>query len=744
MSTPQTEMAACTATTSNLSTQADSTTNAIENIATPSWLNDRSKVQQHSSSAEVYIRQGWSLVPVPFGTKGPRSIGWNRRESALKSQADLPEGFGIGLAHAYSKTMSLDIDNWDMTVTALAPHGIDLMALYNAPDAVIIDSGRAGHGKLLYAMPTPLPSKKINIAGITVYELRCGTVSGLTTQCVLPPSIHPDTKQPYRWAGNGDWQRLPQIPQALLDLWQGMVTADAARVLPNSTSVNASWNEIKAAVEAIPADCNRDEWVNVGMALQWAGVQTEQTDQALHIWNDWSKQSDAKYPGERDILTQWASFKATRSDGVRIGTLFKIANTHGWVRPSPDVNGMFPCVSIDGGNCHPLARVIPLDAKLKPVPYLITGLIQVGLVVIAGSAGVGKTTNLAPMLATVAHLCKDDHPMRPKERRKIVWVTEDPNQAQRIVNGMVHAGWFTLDQATGWFNIVDARRLPIKEVVSVEPDYRKFWVEVQGAHGPVILKPLVVFDTMNAVIDLEDENSNSQVGKAIAALKAEFSGYPLVVLAHLAKALKGRTAAHELAARGAGAIEADAHQTMYLVPEENGDRYLIFGKTRFERNPKIGEVKFTSHRSTILLDGDFGPEETVLRWSTALIVPMGDRSVAREDASRRAKEDATRQGQQNLMDEVLDVIRTHCADGMPVNRTEVRKAVSRKNEAVRDAVEKLISLKQVYEHTTGVKKRGLYALTDNERMNAIFNGCVISATAKSIDALDQIATGVSP
>ena len=113
-------------------------------------------VQQHPASVDAYIRHGWSLVPIPAGTKGPRTPGWNKKESALKSQNDLIPGFGIGLAHAYSSTMAFDIDNWDATVA----QGIDLQALYDAPDAVVIESGKAGHGKLLYQMPfglAPVP-----------------------------------------------------------------------------------------------------------------------------------------------------------------------------------------------------------------------------------------------------------------------------------------------------------------------------------------------------------------------------------------------------------------------------------------------------------------------------------------------------------------------------------------------------------------------------------------------------------
>ena len=223
-------------------------------------------VAQHPASVDAYIRQGWSLVPIPAGTKGPKLAGWNQRGAALRSQADLPPGFGIGLAHAYSGTMALDIDHWDRACNELALQGIDLQGLYNAPDAVIIDSGRQGHGKLLYAMPfgLALPSKKVTRSGTTIYELRCATTNHLTVQDVLPPSIHPDTKQPYRWAGRGHWTRLPVIPEALLDLWQSLLSTTVLdAVAPTSTS----WDEIVSALSAINPDCSREEWIMCGMAI---------------------------------------------------------------------------------------------------------------------------------------------------------------------------------------------------------------------------------------------------------------------------------------------------------------------------------------------------------------------------------------------------------------------------------------------------------------------------------------------
>ena len=319
-------------------------------------------VQQHPASVDAYIRHGWSLVPIPAGTKGPRTPGWNKKESALRSQSDLLPGYGIGLAHAYSGTMAFDIDNWEATVA----QGIDLQALYDAPDAVIIESGKAGHGKLLYKMPfgLALPSKKILVGGVTAYELRCATSNGLTVQDVLPPSIHPDTRQPYRWAGRGHWERLPTIPQFLLDLWQGFLEKEKDRILSTGDALNASWEEIRSAVEHISPDCSREEWVQVGMALKWAGEQTNQLDQALSIWNDWSQPSN-KYPGEREIAGQWLSFKNDKVNAVKLGTLYHLAKQHGWSRPMPNAADLFKAVETP-----PLPPIDVMAGLRPPAPEI--------------------------------------------------------------------------------------------------------------------------------------------------------------------------------------------------------------------------------------------------------------------------------------------------------------------------------------------------------------------------------------
>jgi len=262
--------------------------------------------------------------------------------------------------------MALDIDHWEHAAETLLHSGVNIAELYEAPDAVIVDSGKAGHGKLLYAMPfgLALPSKKITQNGVTIYELRCATTNGLTVQDVLPPSIHPETHQPYRWAGKGHWSRLPTIPQPLLDLWQSLLQSDQQRVLPSGDAIDASWEDIKSALEHIDPNGSRDDWVNVGMALQWAGSHTDASDYALSIWNDWSTQSP-KYPGEREMLTQWNSFNPNKATSVKLGTLFHLAKQGGWVRTTPDAASFFSPVE---GVTKAVMEPAQMSNQLRPPP----------------------------------------------------------------------------------------------------------------------------------------------------------------------------------------------------------------------------------------------------------------------------------------------------------------------------------------------------------------------------------------
>lgn len=287
------------------------------------------------SSASTYINHGWKLCPIPEGLKGPQQAGWNKVENAL---TEAPTVGGVGLLHAYSGTAALDIDHYELAKTWLAERGVDLDELGGAPNAVAIDSGNPGHGKLIFTLPFPLPSKKIIIDGVTALELRCATANGLSVQDVLPPSKHPSGST-YRWAGRGNWQSLPEIPAQLLTIWGDLLQQDSQRTITIEGTVPASLDEMKSALYAIPADCDRKMWIDCGMALAQSGHAD-----ALALWNEWSAQGK-KYPGEREIVKQWQSFKPLPT-GINIGTLFHHAALSGWRRPTPNMAELFKPIEV--------------------------------------------------------------------------------------------------------------------------------------------------------------------------------------------------------------------------------------------------------------------------------------------------------------------------------------------------------------------------------------------------------------
>lgn len=245
-----------------------------------------------------YLTLGMALIDIPLGKKGPVTKGWNEEKNAITDPERAAALTGnIGIAHAYSTppTIALDIDDLPKARVLLTECGIDLDALLNTDDAVQISSGKKDSRKLLFRLPegiSPIPTKQITDpeTGDMVLEFRCASANGLTVQDVLPPSIHPDTRKPYEWAGKGNWRDLPVIPAALLAVWQsflepaamqsrgGRANADDSSVI---TLPPETMQHLRGALLSMPAD-DYDLWINCGMALKPLG------DVGRGLWLEWS------------------------------------------------------------------------------------------------------------------------------------------------------------------------------------------------------------------------------------------------------------------------------------------------------------------------------------------------------------------------------------------------------------------------------------------------------------------------
>lgn len=255
-----------------------------------------------------YARHGWVLCPINRGSKAPTNAGWNLRENGVTDPEVADQLDGAGLMHAYSGTCAIDVDDMPQAIAWCTARGIDLEALFAAPDAVQISSGKAKHGKLLYALPEPVRGKQIAIDKHAIIDFRCATSTGNSQQDVLPPTMHPDTGKPYGWLCEpmvAEWDCLPPIPAPLLAVWKGLVelkTPDAPAPAPAAGEFG--YEEAQEVLLTADPDVDRDTWVEILAAVHYA---TKGSAAGLALATAWSAQSK-KFQGADDVATRWRSF----------------------------------------------------------------------------------------------------------------------------------------------------------------------------------------------------------------------------------------------------------------------------------------------------------------------------------------------------------------------------------------------------------------------------------------------------
>jgi RecA-family ATPase len=344
---------------------------------------------------------------------------------------------------------------------------------------------------------------------------------------------------------------------------------------------------------------------------------------------------------------------------------------------------------------HPLARFVDFDGTAKAPRWVIPGFIGHGVVVIAGAHGVGKTTALLPLAMTAAGLHGGQ--LMPHQWRHVVYVTEDVEQARRIMAGIVGYSnlGISLESVRERLHIVEALRLDPAYVAQVGKTYREQFTRV--VDGVEVL-PLVVLDTKSAVLALDNENDNSEASAMMAALKQGFDGLPVWLIGHVAKPNIGRADVTGLTSRGASAIEGDANQTLFLV-REGESRYLVLGKTRFE--PRWPELEITSYTAQAPASDEYGNLETIImRWGVAAPAEMTRKEAAEQAAEQQHKEDAA-----TLRQDIRDAIETAWQTGNPLNRAGVLAKLNRKRQTVSTVIENLLSERWLYEVPVPAKIR---------------------------------------
>ena len=171
-------------------------------------------------------RYGWELVPLPPMQKFPTADNWGENTIKTPEQAATfyngKADWGVGLVLGKSKMCSLDIDCEESLQALLAEFGLPAEELDDYP--AIKGRGR----RITFRVPegVELPYCKLNWPTesdpkkkYTVFELR-SSGDGKQRQDVLPPTIHPDTGEAYKWLiqppKDKEW---PTPPDWLLAIW---------------------------------------------------------------------------------------------------------------------------------------------------------------------------------------------------------------------------------------------------------------------------------------------------------------------------------------------------------------------------------------------------------------------------------------------------------------------------------------------------------------------------------------------
>lgn len=303
------------------------------------------------------IDNGYAILFIKPGEKRPLGKNWETKTFTKNSiQRMLDDGrgnFGVGIKTA--KAPGVDIDCYDPEIVEhMIGFTTDLVG------ATLERVGLPPKTLLAYRATKPFPKTQSKV--FIDDEDRPVKLEVLADgQQYVAFHIHPDTQEPYRWAGkrhpgNTPLADLPEITQdQALELVEeferlcrekGWIEKSTAKRLAaagtgkydyddafitDASKVELSADEIRAKLDLVPNPQDYDQWFYVGMALyhQFSGSQ-----EGLLMWHEWSSQAenydmdalDEKWPTfeiegkKRQPLTARYILKQAQEEEERVAT----------------------------------------------------------------------------------------------------------------------------------------------------------------------------------------------------------------------------------------------------------------------------------------------------------------------------------------------------------------------------------------------------------------------------------------
>lgn len=353
-----------------------------------------------------------------------------------------------------------------------------------------------------------------------------------------------------------------------------------------------------------------------------------------------------------------------------------------------------------------------LDFDLDSMPAIewgVDGFTSLGLTIIAGEPGVGKTSAIVPIAAFVAHLIDPPYEdelfsLRPVLRRHVVYVTEAPEQVHSILYGIKHhMPGATAEEIRKWFHVTPAQRIEPSMIGAEIRRWRKYFRYQAGDDlNGYLIEPLIIIDTANANLELENENDNAEVGRACAAIKESMMDEGVMkgaawLVAHTPKALK-RADVSQLSVRGASAWEGDANATIYLTTEESlpDKRFMVLGKRRFV--PEFNEIEITSEVHSYLAVTKWGRRQNLS------YIVCNPTALAANNGMKRQAAEARNERLESVIAKVIEQAYINLKKGEEwkgLTASAITKDVAGKGDYTRDALKDLAKSGKLMSATEG-------------------------------------------
>lgn len=315
--------------------------------------------QLYKGWALYYASLGWHVFPLKPGTKYPGCEHGSSEATTDTVQIerwwDAAPMSGIGMRPAASGMYVLDMDprnGGDKAFEELQEkHGLLISPL-------MAQSGR-GSGFHMYFRATPDVKYQGNPDGLKGLD---GKHNGFV---VLPPSIHPDTQQPYTWLTG-----LESLNEALPVAPSFLEKVIVQRKPSDRVGSHEDLPLIKAALEYVDPD-DYDTWYPTLASLKHWGEHAELEDVAYDVARDWSAQSPKHDDGE--FQWKWESFDSFKKDCRTVGSLIAEARAAGF-QPGPD-----PALCFPAALAAALPTMVPSPTGGPPVPVQLPELDLTGL-----------------------------------------------------------------------------------------------------------------------------------------------------------------------------------------------------------------------------------------------------------------------------------------------------------------------------------------------------------------------------